>query len=348
MAYESQKLLTPGPLLNEQGHLMECGYATSLVKDYDRKKIKAGKLRIKEWDYYCITGKECVLCLTIADNSYMSLDSVSLLFPDKNTQIQKSMMGFLTLGKVGLPASSKVGDVKVQKKDYTLSFTNDGAKRVLDVHLDDFNGGRPLTAHVELTDEPRDSMVIATPFAGHPRHFYYNQKINCLRAKGDVTFGGETYTFHPETDMAVLDWGRGVWTYSNTWYWGSLSTVTADGKAVGLNLGYGFGDTSAATENMLFVDGIAHKLEHVVFEIPKNATGGDDFMKPWYIHDHDGRLDLTFQPLLDRADCTSVVVIESDQHQVFGLMSGVAVTDEGEVIRIEQALGFAEKVKNRW
>jgi hypothetical protein len=117
---------------------------------------------------------------------------------------------------------------------------------------------------------------------------------------------------------------------------------------VGLNLGYGFGDTSAATENMLFVDGIAHKLEHVVFEIPTNAAGGDDFLKPWRIHDNDGRLDLTFEPLIDRADRTSVLVIESDQHQVFGCMTGTAVTDGGEEIRIEKALGFAEKVKNRW
>ena len=348
MAYESQHLLTPGELLDDKGQLMERGYATSLVRTYDRRKIKAGALRIKEWDYYCITGRECVLCLTIADNSYMSLDSVSLLFPEKHTQIQKSMMNLLTFGKVGLPPTSKQGDVKVAKKDYTMSFLNDGAKRVLDVHLEDFNGGRPLTAHVELTDEPRDSMVIATPFAGHPRHFYYNQKINCLRASGDVSFGGETFTFHPETDLAVLDWGRGVWTYSNTWYWGSLSTVSPDGRTVGLNLGYGFGDTSAATENMLFVDGIAHKLEHVVFEIPKNATGGDDFLKPWRIHDNDGRLDLVFRPLIDRADRTSVLVIESDQHQVFGHMTGTAVTDDGEEIRIENALGFAEKVKNRW
>ncbi len=348
MAYETQKLLTPGNLLDENGQLQECGWAPQLVRRYDRKAIKAGKLRIKEWDYYCITGRECVLCLTIADNSYMSLNSVSLLFPERRTQIQKSMMGVLTLGRVKLPASSAVGDVKVKGRGYTLSFANNGRKRVLDVHLEDFNGGRPLTAHVELTDEPRDSMVIATPFAGYPKHFYYNQKINCLRAAGDVSFGGESYSFHPETDMAVLDWGRGVWTYSNTWYWGSLSTVLADGRTLGLNLGYGFGDTTAATENVLFVDGIAHKLEHVLFEIPKGATGNDDFMKPWRIRDNNGRLDLTFEPMIDRADCTSVLVIESDQHQVFGSMTGKAVTDEGEEIFIDHALGFAEKVKNRW
>ncbi|HBP25462.1 MAG TPA: DUF2804 domain-containing protein, partial [Acholeplasmatales bacterium] len=47
-----QKILTPGPLLDEKGNLTEAGYATSLVKDYSREQIKSSQLRIKEWDYY--------------------------------------------------------------------------------------------------------------------------------------------------------------------------------------------------------------------------------------------------------------------------------------------------------
>jgi hypothetical protein len=27
----------------------------------------------------------------------------------------------------------------------------------------------------------------------------------------------------PGTDFGVLDWGRGRWTYSNRWYWGSVN-----------------------------------------------------------------------------------------------------------------------------
>ena len=42
------------PLLDEKGHLMEPGYTKGLLMDYDRKAIRAGKLRIKEWDYYYI------------------------------------------------------------------------------------------------------------------------------------------------------------------------------------------------------------------------------------------------------------------------------------------------------
>ena len=43
-----------GPLLNANGTLREPGWARSLLLDYRRADVKAGKLRIKEWDYYCL------------------------------------------------------------------------------------------------------------------------------------------------------------------------------------------------------------------------------------------------------------------------------------------------------
>ena len=47
------------------------------------------------------------------------------------------------------------------------------------------------------------------------------------------------------------------------------------GVQFGFNNGYGFGDTSRATENMLFYDRTAHKLDQVQFHIPP-----DDYLKP--------------------------------------------------------------------
>ncbi len=341
-----ENILTKGPLLNADGHLNEAGYATSLVKTYDRKAIRGGALRIKEWDYYCAISGDMVLALTIADNSYMSLDSVSLLNLKTGFQHTWSAMGVMTLGKRGFPATSEKGDVAVEKSGYALRFENDGKKRTLTARVDNFKDKKPLTARLVLSDVPRDSMVIATPFAQKKTAFYYNQKINCLRAEGEVTFDGETHVFSPESATAVLDWGRGVWTYSNTWYWGSASGFV-DGVRFGMNLGYGFGDTSKASENMLFYDGIAHKLDQIDFGIPQK-DGRDDFMSPWHITSNDGRLTLAFTPVLDRASLTSAVVIESDQHQVFGRFDGEAVLDDGTVLKIENLVGFAEKVKNKW
>jgi len=342
-----QKRLTPGELLDEKGVLKEAGYATSLVRRYDRSAIKGGALRIKEWDYYCISDGDVVLALTIADNSYMSMESVSLLKLSENWQATCSVISPLSLGKYHFPSTSEKGDVAVEKEGYALRFENDGEKRVLTVRWDKFAGNKPLTARIVLTDEPEDSMVIATPFPTKKTAFYYNQKINCLRAEGDITYDGRTYVFDKATATAVLDWGRGVWTYNNTWYWGSASGYV-DGVPFGMNLGYGFGDTSAATENMLFYNGKAHKLEDIDFGIPKTQDGRDDFMSPWHITSSNNRLDLIFTPIMDRASRTSVVVIESDQHQVFGTFSGKAVLDDGTVLEIQNLAGFAEKVKNRW
>ena len=216
MAPINQTLLSPGPLLNARGALVEAGYATSLVRRYDRAAIRACGLRIKEWDYCCIIGGDTVLALTIADNSYMGLESVSLIDLGTRWQHTRSFMRLMPLGRTGLPPASGQGSVAVERPGYALRFDNDGMRRELIVRVDDFREHKPLTARVTLTGAPRDSMVIATPFAGHPRAFYYNQKINCLRAAGEVVFDGETRRFDPETATAVLDWGRGVWTYQNT------------------------------------------------------------------------------------------------------------------------------------
>ena len=73
-----QKKLTKGALLDERGQLAEAGYSTSLVKDYSRAAIRAGRMRIKEWDYYLIYNNRFGVALTVADNSYMRRSSLSI------------------------------------------------------------------------------------------------------------------------------------------------------------------------------------------------------------------------------------------------------------------------------
>jgi len=339
--------LSPGKLLDENGRLEEAGYATSLVKEYDRKAIKAPALRIKEWDYYLIYNDRFGIALTLDDNSYMSMLSASILDFTAPAERTVSPIGLLPMGKTNLPPSSAAGvsHLAIGKSEFT--FTVEEGKRHLVCRLDSFKDGKPFTADIWLTEEPEDSMVIATPFPDAPKAFYYNQKIVGMRASGTVDAAGDRYEFDPAESFGLLDWGRGVWTYSNTWYWGAGHGVV-DGKVVGFNIGYGFGDTSAASENMIFVDGTAHKFEKVTFNIPQTAEGKDDFMSPWTFTSSDGRFEMVFTPILDRASRTSVLVIESDQHQVFGRFNGRMVLEDGSVVELKDFLGFAEKVKNRW
>ena len=66
-----------------------------------------------------------------------------------------------------------------------------------------------------------------------------------------------------------------------------------------------------------------------------------------YLNRTNNDIDLEFTPLIDRHDKADVLIIAQDAHQVFGLFNGKFKTDDGEII-IKDALGFAEKVKNRW
>lgn len=336
----------PGPLLDGRGNLSEPGYATALLKTYDRKAIKAGRLRIKEWDYYLITNDRWGVALTIDDNGYMGLLSASVLDFSARTETTVSPMFWLPLGRTGFSASSVSGDVKKTLKNASGSFENTKEGRRLRFRIDKFKDGKPFSCDILLFDAPQDSMTIATPFRKRG-HFYYNQKIIGMRASGFFSIGDERTALDPKDTFGLLDWGRGVWTYKNTWYW-SAAQGAVDGHVFGFNLGYGFGDTSAASEDMLFYDGIAHKLGRVDFGIPKKADGTDDLLSPWHFTDDAGRLDLLFTPILDRASKTDVKLICSDQHQVFGRFTGTVRLDDGREIRIEDFLGFTEKVFNKW
>ena len=341
------RIVKDGPLLDELGILREPGWATELKLDYHRKDVKAPKMRRKEWDYYLITNGKFGLALTIADNGYMGLVSVSLLDFQEKWEQTTSPMVIMPMGKMKLPETSVSGDLYAGGKGYQLLFENHGDTRRLTFHMDNFRDGNPIDGSVTLTKPPKDSMVIATPFAGHPRAFYYNQKLVGMRASGEVTFRGRQYRFDPMDSFAILDWGRGVWTFDNTWYWSSAAGEIG-GKVFGFNLGYGFGDTSAATENMLFYDGMAHKLDQVTFQIPQKGNGEDDYMTPWRFTSNDGRFEALFEPVLDRSAMTKVGPLCSDQHQVFGAFTGSAVLDDGTVIEVRDFPGFAEKVENKW
>jgi hypothetical protein len=123
------EITSSSPLLDENGNIAEPGYAKKLLPVYRRADIKAPAVRIKEWDYYLINNGRFALALTVDDNGYMSLDSISLLNFDEKWEITKSpMSASCRLGRVHLPETSAVGDVQtLPARPLFLYFKNDGS-----------------------------------------------------------------------------------------------------------------------------------------------------------------------------------------------------------------------------
>ncbi len=337
-------LLGEGELLDDKGVLCESGYAYKQVKHYDRAAVKGNKLRIKEWDYYCFGNDRFMIALTVADNSYMSLASVSVLDFKHIRFNTKSKIGLMPKGKLHMPSDCSHGNVLFDKGGVTIGFEiEDDGTRKLKAQYKKFYDKRDFRCEITLDPPHGDNITVVVPFR-KKRQFYYNTKVNCLTGSGWFEIGDERHDLNG--GHGVLDWGRGVWPFKNKWYWSSLSCELDDGSSLGLNLGYGFGQPTA-TENVIFRNGKAHKLGEVTFDIPF-TQGQIDYLKPWKMSDSDGRLSIMFYPMIDRKDHMRFFRLMTDQHQVFGKFYGKVTLNDGEIVSINDKVGFAECVRNQW
>lgn len=328
-------------LLGADGNISEPGWARTPVWKYERSQIRSSSLRIKEWDYYLVMNEHYAAAFTISDNGYFGLQSVSLLNFQERWEHTETVLIPFPMGKLNMPESSEKGNTLYRDKRLRLEYRVEDGCRMISCDFRNFHDGKPFYCEITLEQPEMDSMSIVTPWQGK-KAFYYNRKINCMPAEGYMSYDNVTYWFSPDKDYGTFDWGRGVWPYDNTWYWASGNGTLA-GLPFGFNLGYGFGDTSAASENILYYGGKGHKLDDIVFHLPDGDDG-----KQWTISSSDGRFEMTFDPVLERSSELSAVLVSSEQHQIFGKMNGKAVLDDGRFIELKDFMCFIEKVHNRF
>ncbi len=337
-------------LLNYAGRISEPGWARTPVWTYNRTNIRAPLIRTKEWDYYLFNTDTFAVAFTISDLGYIGLLSVSYIDLVNAVEHTESEMIMLPLGKrFGLGTSAEDAHARGKTKRLKMSFENTASGRRIRCIFKNFNkaDGSSFKADLLIKNPDSEAMYIATPWKEKPTAFYYNCKMNCLTAEGTIECGGIRHKVTHETCSGVLDWGRGVWTYDNTWYWGTGSG-RLNGEPFGFNLGYGFSDRSSASENGIFYKGRIHKIENVTFNIPINADGKKEYLKDWTVNSSDGRLKSVFKPILDRKSFMDFKIVTSDQHQVFGRLSGSFVTDEGETLEFRDFICALEVVRNKY
>ena len=181
----------------------------------------------------------------------------------------------------------------------------------------------------------KEKMVIATPF-DKSKQWYLNYKENCFTVNGYVRIADVAYQI--QNGFGLLDWGRGVWPFHHKWVWGNGGT-TVNGKNFGFNIGWGFGNTSAATENAFFYDNKMYKLGEV-----QEIKLGDVYR---YI-DQDERFVFDVEPIYDNFTKTHIAWVNNRCHQIFGKWSGYVVLDDGTTMEIPPFVAFCEHADNRW
>ena len=293
------------------------------------------RFRLKRWDYYGVTSPDGYFSITLADLGYAGtafVDFAARTFHEESVTIPFGRG--LTLAR-----NSDSGDCDYSSKHVQVRFHVEQESRWVEVRWDDFDGVQ-LQVDLRYTLPPgHESTAIATPI--HGNRFYYNRKVNAIPVQGRLQIGDKSSVLDPGSSLGNLDWGRGVWEYNSFWVWASASGFLSDGRTVGLNFGYGFGDTSAATENTVLLGGRIHKLGDITVDYAASA-----FMRPWRMYSD--RVDLIFTPFLKRVAATNLVVVRSKVHQMFGRYTGTVIDDAGDAIQIDNVIGWAEEHHARW
>ena len=335
------EITAPGPLLDKKGVLTQRGYATKPLLAYRRGDIKAPPWRIKEWDFYQVMNDECCVQFTIGHTSYAGALTLTFFRFADGLRHDRTTTLILPFGSLNMPETSAKG-VSASRGGVSLSFEVTQERRVLRGMASAGKTAPPMETEIVLTRPHDISLVIATPFKEYAHAFYYNEKISCLPAEGYIRLGDEEFTFQPQSSFGLLDWGRGVWPFRTEWYWGSGSGLV-DGVPFGFNIGYGFGDTAAASENMLFYDGNAHKISEVMFDL---AAGG--YMASKVFSSDDGSFEMEFTPVYDRYTENKLLFVDTRCHQIFGRFSGRARLSDGREIEIKDFMVFTEHAVNNW
>ena len=231
------------------------------------------------------------------------------------------------------------GILELSDKDFHIKFEyQDGCKRFI---LTTANKETPIDIDISLPwNKQKDKMVIATPFF-KPGQFYLNCKEHYYDLKGHIRFGEQKVLIN-DTHTGLLDWGRGVWPFHQEWFWGCGGDYQCGGR-FGINIGWGFGDTSHASENMFFWNEKAYKLGELIVERDIN-----NYMAPWHFYTEDGIFDMTMTPIYDNYTETKVAFVNNHCHQVFGKYNGTVKLPDGTVLEITDMLAFCEHAENNW
>ena len=338
--YHEPELTQPVNLCDPRGNLNPAAIGWSR-HPLHHCNLKGHWPRKKRWNYWAVVSPTHLFSVTLSNIDYLGLPFIYLLDFETKTFTEKTLLKPCGAG-CHLPSHAD-SDVAFQDPAMPISMLTTDTGTHLSIGCPDF-GGKPLKADFLVHRlAGHETLNVVIPWS--TKRFQFTSKQNTLPTEGTLQWGDETIHFNPEDTFACLDLGRGIWPFACFWNWSSFSSRLPDGRTVGVNLGAGWTDGTGMNENALCVDGKLTKIsEDMAFDYDT-----ENFMAPWQLHTTvTDRVDLKFTPFYERVAKTDALVIRSEVHQMIGHFKGTLKPDQGELIHIEDAIGWAEDHHARW
>ena len=337
--HAEKEISEPTLLCDKKGNLnpKAIGYAK---KPLIESNLKGHYMRKKKWNYWCVFGDDILFSATISHLDYASVCFVYFLNYETQRYIEKTVT--IPLGNNLKMPSNILESIQLHSKEMTIQLLYIQNETHMTVTIPDFDGDL-LHADLHISHPIEDdSLNVVIPW--NRTQFQFTGKHHTLPATGFVKIGDSRFTFQPEDNFAVLDYGRGVWPRAAIWNWGFASQRVGS-KRIGLNFGGKWTDGTGMTENAIFIDGKMTKIhEDILF-----TYDTEDFIKPWKVHTKFSEdVSMTFTPFFHRIAKTDLKLIYSEVHQMMGYFNGKIQLENGPTIEIKQLLGCIEEHKAKW
>ncbi|WP_181762909.1 DUF2804 family protein [Rhodococcus spelaei] len=336
LAVQEREITAPVSLTLPDGHLNPdaVGWTrTPLITTDGIGRGRVGKGRNKRWEYWAVTTPTHVVALVLSDIDYAAVHGIWLLDRTAGDTVAYDAIG-VGGGSATLPGTLGAGPAGSRTKKVRID-------------IDEVDGGTRLRARGERVEvdviahrpDGHECLGVVVPWSD--TLFQYTVKDVARPATGTIRVDGVAADVPAGESWATLDHGRGRWPYSVRWNWGAGSGRT-DGRVIGIQVGGQWTDGTGSVENSLLVDGHLSKIsEELVWTYDR-----DDWMAPWRITG--ATVDLTFTPFHLKKSVTDFKVFAAKTHQCFGHWSGKVRDDTGAWVRVEDLVGWAEDVHNRW
>ncbi|WP_244934851.1 DUF2804 domain-containing protein [Leptospira jelokensis] len=354
-----KEFLSPVSLLKTDGRLNVSGWSRFPHFHIDESLIKAESKRYKRWEHYTFYNENFGGAITITDIGNLAMGSIELLeFKSGKTIFSKTEL--VRPGSIFFPTNT-TDPIEFTKGDQFIRIQKHNGKRIISYSIQGDTANEQIVGNFEMIENAKEALAIITPFS--ESDFFYEYKMPSLVCIGSIRYNGSSYEFK-ENSFAVLDWGRGTWPEKNKWLWAAGAGMVG-GELFSLNLGYGFGDQSNATENGIVYKGKVHKLDKVIWKYDVK-----DYKKPWKFVSNDGRLDLNFTPVyllhsdidlmgmigfltqliqnFSISEIMDLLKTEAYLNKAFGSYSGYVILDNGTKLDVKNIFGFAEQMYQQW
>lgn len=312
MKYLQHEILEPCNVFEQNGEVMQAGWAKSPVFIYNKQQSKSG--RHSERDCYFINNGEVSLYLSVENLGLEFAVKIAVADLKRGGVISDYVVKKVSLIKNNLPESGNNGELIYTDKRLQLQLTNTTDGRFIKCDFIDFGGLKNLYCNINLKKISGESLNELAPFERNRKYFYLKRFVPKFVASGVIKVGGMEYNLNENTARAYFDWTRFSKPRKHN-YQRLSSDCIINGKRFSLCLANRVGDNRYGNENSFFVDGKIEKLS----QINVKSTNGR-FDRPYYFKAGYSALDITFRPFTVKGEAMSAVMDKTTV--VFGMLYG--------------------------